>query len=61
MVSLVPRMTFTAGVSVSQWPDTTRMALGGCGPARPVGTHDLRKWRAGSESSMESVGEPWEM
>lgn len=51
-------MTLTAGVSVSQWPDTTRMARGVSGPATAAGSHDSKNFRAGIVSSMESVGEP---
>jgi hypothetical protein len=57
MVSLLPWMTLTAGVSVSQWADTTRMARDASMPAPAAGYHDLKKLRVGIASSMKSMGE----
>lgn len=59
MVSL-RSTTLTVGSWVSQCPDMIRIALGGAG-TNPLSCHDFRKCLAGIDSSIERVGDPWEM
>lgn len=59
MVECRPWMTLMVGSAVSQWAETTRMAVGLRG--NTFCCQDRRKCLAGSESSIERVGDPWDM
>lgn len=59
MVECLPLTTLMVGSSVSQWAETTRMAVGRRG--KTFCCQDLRKCLAGRESSIDSVGDPWDM
>ncbi|GER43689.1 hydroxysteroid dehydrogenase 2 [Striga asiatica] len=54
-----PLTALTVGSAVSQWAETMRMEVGFW--ASTLCRKDLRKCHAGKESSIASVGEPWEM
>lgn len=52
-------MALTVGTDVSQWPEMIRMELGLFGYTFCF--HDWRNFLAGIDSSMLSVGDPWDM